>query len=94
MIDPKLLAMLRCPIEGAELHLAEEPLILRVQSAIERGEARDRIEQKVSEPIDGGLVSETRQWLYPIRDGIPTLVIEEAIRIDDLEPSTNEPGKF
>ena len=84
MIDQKLLVMLRCPIEGTELHLADEPLIRQVQTAIERGEARDRLEQKVSEGIEGGLVSSARQWLYPIRGGIPTLVAEEAIRINDL----------
>ena len=84
MIDPKLLAMLRCPIAGGVLHLAEDSLIERLQTAIERGDARDRLEQKVNEGIEGGLVDQQQVWLYPIRDGIPTLVAEEAIRIADL----------
>jgi uncharacterized protein YbaR (Trm112 family) len=79
MIDQKLLAMLRCPVSGGSLLLADAALIQRVQEAIGRGEARDRLEQKVTAGIDGGLVDASRQWLYPIRDGIPTLVAEEAI---------------
>ncbi len=84
MIDPKLLAMLRCPIAGSELQLAENSLIQRLQTAIERGEARDRLEQKVSEGIEGGLVDPGHTWLYPIRGGIPSLVAEEAIDIANL----------
>lgn len=85
MIDAKLLAMLRCPIEGGTLEFAETPLIERVRRAIERGEARDRLDQRVTEGIDAGLVGKDRNWLYPIRGGIPTLVAEEAIRIDELQ---------
>ena len=84
MIDPKLLNMLRCPIAGGTLQLADESLVSRLQAAIERGEARDRLEQKVKAGIEGGLVDQQRGWLYPIRDGIPTLVAEEAIHIADL----------
>lgn len=79
MIDPDLLAILRCPINGGKLQLADEALVRRIQTAIERGDARDRLEQRVSETIEGGLVDENHQWLFPIRSGIPALVADEAI---------------
>ena len=79
MIDPDLLANLRCPIDGGKLQIADEALVRRIQTAIERGEARDRLEQRVSETIEGGLVNQDMQWLFPIRSGIPTLVADEAI---------------
>ncbi len=79
MIDPDLLAILRCPIHGGKLQLADEALVRQVQTAIERGEARDRLEQRVSETIEGGLVDEAQTWLFPIRGGIPALVADEAI---------------
>jgi uncharacterized protein YbaR (Trm112 family) len=82
MIDPKLLSMLRCPLEGGELQIAEDSVLQKVQSAIEQGAARDRIDQRVSDAIEGGLVNSSGRWLYPIRGGIPTLVADEAIRID------------
>lgn len=87
MIDPKLLAILRCPIDGSALELAEESLIRQVQAAISRGEIRDRLEQKVSDEIEGGLVNAKRCWLYPIRNKIPTLVAEEAIDIQSIDRS-------
>lgn len=84
MIDPKLLAILRCPIGGGTLRVADPSLVQRVQTAIERGHARDRLDQKVSEGIDGGLVSQDGCWFYPIRRDIPALVAEEAIRLDSV----------
>ena len=81
MIDPDLLAILRCPIDGGKLQIADEALVRRIQTAIERGEARDRLEQRVSETIEGGLVNQDMQWLFPIRSGIPTLVADEAIKL-------------
>lgn len=85
MIDQKLLAMLRCPVSGGSLQLADAFLIQRVQEAIGRGEVRDRLEQKVTAGIEGGLVDTNQNWLYPIRDGIPTLVAEEAIDLRELK---------
>ena len=84
MIDPKLLSMLRCPIEGSELQLADPALLQRVQTAIQQGTARDRLEQKVSEGVEAGLVNRSETWFFPVRHGIPTLVADEAIRLDQL----------
>ena len=85
MIDPKLLAMLRCPIDGSELQIAEASLVQRVQTAIQQGTARDRLEQQVSENVEGGLVNHSQTWFYPIRNGIPTLVADEAIDLQRRE---------
>ena len=48
MIDEKLIQMLRCPIDGSDLALADEGLVRRVNEAIERGEVRDAHDQKVT----------------------------------------------
>jgi uncharacterized protein YbaR (Trm112 family) len=82
MIDPKLLDMLRCPIDGSRLQLAENAVVNGLNEAIGRGEVRDRQDQKVSEPLDGGLVNKAANRLYPIRGGIPSLVVNEAIELD------------
>lgn len=74
--------MLRCPKSGKPLELAGSELTSTINRLIEDGIARDRLEQKVREPIEDGLVTQDRSWLYPIRSGIPTLVSEEAIQID------------
>jgi uncharacterized protein YbaR (Trm112 family) len=39
------------------------------------------------------LISERAQLAYPIRDGIPIMLVDEARRLDGDEPeSANEPG--
>lgn len=39
------------------------------------------------------LISERAQLAYPIRDGIPIMLVDEARRFDGDEPeSSNEPG--
>jgi uncharacterized protein YbaR (Trm112 family) len=32
--------------------------------------------------VEGGLVNRSQTWFYPIRNGIPTLVADEAIRLE------------
>lgn len=81
MLTEEVLELLQCPLTGKKLSLASDQMILRVNEAIANGNARDRIEQKVSQKIDGGLVTDEGAWLYPIREEIPTLVVEEAIDI-------------
>ncbi|MGC6441879.1 MAG: Trm112 family protein [Rubripirellula sp.] len=81
MLTEEVLELLQCPLTGKKLSLASDQMILSVNEAIANGNARDRIEQKVSQKIDGGLVTDEGVWLYPIREEIPTLVVEEAIDI-------------
>ncbi len=85
MIDPKLLQILRCPIEGNPLEVADSELLERVRLAIEQGTARDRLDQLIQQDIDGGLVNQSGTWMYPIRGAIPTLVADEAIRLEIKE---------
>ena len=84
MLDEKLIQMLRCPIDGSELALADERLVRRVNEAIQRGEIRDRHDQKVAQPLEEGLVSATSNRLYAVRGGIPTLIADEAIELNQL----------
>ena len=84
MISNELLSILKCPVTGSPLQLAEDQLVSKVKSAIEEERARDRLEQKVQEQVEGGLTTDERTWMYPIRDGIPTLVLEEAIDLNSI----------
>ena len=84
MIDEKLIQMLRCPIDGSELALADQLLVRRVNEGIRRGEVRDRHDQKVTQPLDEGLVSAASNRLYAVRGGIPTLIADEAIELNQL----------
>lgn len=82
MIDRDLLDILACPENKTPVKLADQPLIDTINNAIEKGEVKNRGEQKVEQPIDGGLVREDRVFLYPIQDAIPIMLIDEAIPIE------------
>ena len=71
--------MLRCPIDGTTLAIADAPLVSRLNDAITSGDLRDRQDQKVTEPIDAALVTEDGKRVYPVRGGIPTLIADESI---------------
>jgi len=79
MIHPDLLENLRCPETRQKLRLAEPELIASLNSKIDRKETTNRAGQPVVEKIDGGLVREDGEFLYPIRHKLPIMLIDEAI---------------
>ena len=85
MIDKELLDIIVCPETKQDLVIAEPGLIERINLLIEKGELMNRSKQRVSEKIDGGLIQkEDRKYLYPIRDQIPILLIDESIPLEAL----------
>ena len=79
MIDRELLEILACPETKEPVALAESELVDRINTAIAAGQLKNRGGDQVTEAIDGGLVRGDGRYLYPIRDEIPIMLIEEAI---------------
>ncbi len=79
MIDPDFLALLRCPDDRSPLREAGPAVVERMNAAIAAGTVRNRVGQALADPIDGGLVRADGTLLYPIREGIPVLILEDAI---------------
>lgn len=78
-IDPQLMEILACPEDKSPLHLAGEELVAKINAAIAAGKISNRGGNPVSEPIAEGLVRKDGNWLYPVRDDIPVMLVEEAI---------------
>ena len=83
MIDKELLAILACPETKEPVHLAEQELVDGINARIDKGEVVNRGEKPVEKKIDGGLVREDGAYLYPIDDGIPVMLIDEAIPLKE-----------
>jgi len=90
MLDPELLAMLRCPQTSQCLREAGAEQIAEVNRTIAAGTLRDVGDRRVEEPLNGGLVNKSGEYLYPIRDEIPTLIPDWAIRLDAVVQPANE----
>ncbi|MDF0645679.1 MAG: Trm112 family protein [Nitrospira sp.] len=83
-LDKELLSILCCPETKLDVSLADQVLIDRINEAVGRGTVKNKGKKPVTEPLDGGLVRADRKLLYPIREDIPVMLIEEAIPLDDF----------
>ncbi|NNE01461.1 MAG: Trm112 family protein [Pirellulaceae bacterium] len=78
-IDARLVALLRCPVDGSTLAIADADLVNTLNDSIAAGELRDRLDQKITQPIDAALTTPDQRRFYCVRGGIPTLIADEAI---------------
>ncbi|MGE0370185.1 MAG: Trm112 family protein [Candidatus Dadabacteria bacterium] len=86
MLDEALLAVIVCPETKQDLEPAGPDLVSKINSLIEKGELLSRSKQKVTEPIDDGLVRKgDRKYLYPVRDDIPVLLVDESIPLEGIQ---------
>jgi len=83
-IDKGLLAILCCPDTKQDVSLAEEALIAKLNEAVSRGQLKNRANKLVTEPLDGGLIRADKNILYPIREDIPVMLIEEGIPLEGI----------
>ncbi|QDU68067.1 Trm112 family protein [Engelhardtia mirabilis] len=81
MINKDLLEIVACPETLQPLTEADGALIARVNAAIAGRTLTNVGGERVTEPIEGGLLREDGQIVYPIRDGIPVLLVDEGIAV-------------
>ena len=85
MVDPELLEILVCPETKEPVHLADPDLLDRLNRAISSGRVVNQAGHAVADVVDEGLVREDGRILYPVREGIPVMLIDEAIPLQDLD---------
>lgn len=90
MIDKELLDILACPETKEPVRLADTGLVEELNALIEQGQVSNRGGGKVEKKVDGGLVREDGAFLYPVEDGIPIMLIDEAIPIGELGLNARE----
>ena len=84
MIDKDLLAILCCPETRQSVTVADSVLVDKINGAVARGGLKNKGDKPVSEQMDGGLIRADQKILYPIREGIPVMLIEEGIPLDQV----------
>jgi uncharacterized protein YbaR (Trm112 family) len=85
IISPELLKILVCPETHQPLTLAPEELVQRLAALQSEGQLKNRAGAVVSDPVQGALVREDGAVAYLISDGIPIMLVDEAVPL--------EPGK-
>ena len=84
-INQELLDILACPETKQPLRLADETLLQTLNERIRQGRLTNRAGASVTEAIGGGLIREDGRYLYPIRDDIPIMLIDEAVPLEGID---------
>lgn len=84
MISTELVNVLRCPLTRETVLNADESLIDELNRLIAGQSLRTQNGTLIRAPLDGGLIRSDRKLLYPVRDGIPIMLTDEAIPLESL----------
>ena len=83
-MDKRLLTILRCPVSHKGLSLLKKDKLARLNAAIEAGELINHEGAAVAKPMREALVTDDGKRLYPVDDGIPVLLEDESISMEQL----------
>lgn len=85
MLDRALLDIVCCPVTRSPLELLPEHELARLNEGIAAGRLKNRDDAVVTEPLAQALVSRSAKVVYPVREGIPVLLEDQAIPLTQLE---------
>ena len=81
MTDFNLLQILRCPESHQTLATAAAALVQKLNERIASGQVKNHAGHPVTVPAEAGFVRQDGQLFFPIRNGIPIMLIGEAIHL-------------
>ena len=85
MVSAELLEILVCPENKTPVREISDEVRDKINAAITAGTLKNRAGELVTERIEGGLIREDEKYIYPIRDDIPVMLIDEAIPTEQLD---------
>jgi uncharacterized protein len=78
-MNAELLAILRCPETRQALALADAALLARLNAQLAAGALRNAAGRQITAQLEAGLVRADGRAFYPMRNGVPMLLVDEAI---------------
>ncbi len=84
-MDRALLDILCCPVTRSPLELLSERELALLNQRIATRAIKNREDTLVEEPLVEALVTRSGKLVYPVRDGVPVLLEEQAMSLLQIE---------
>ncbi len=84
MLNAELLALLVCPQTHQDVALATPDEVAVLNAAIHERQVRTVAGNIVDQPVEDALIRADRAVAYPVRDGIPVMLVSEGLAISPL----------
>lgn len=76
-----------CPETGSELKPLDAQAVQQINESIQQKSLVNRMGKSIQDPIDGALINHEGTWIYTIREGIVSLIVDQAISAKSMEPN-------
>ena len=83
-MDKRLLTILRCPVSHKALSELKKDKLGRLNAAIAAGQIKNQEGSLLQQPLSEALVTDDGKRIYPVDDGIPVLLENESISMEQL----------
>ncbi len=83
-MDKRLLTVLRCPVSHRGLAVLKKDTLARVNAAISAGELVNHEGITLVAPLNEALITDDGKRIYVVDDGIPVLLEDESISMEQL----------
>lgn len=84
-MDRKLLDILVCPASRQPLALLDKPGLEALNRAVAGGNVTRTDGSRQTDPLREALVTRDRKRVYRVEDGIPVLLVEEAVSTTQID---------